>query len=252
MAVDLALTPDIRWEIEVADLAHQTRAAGFTALGCLAARAGAEVRQAYDAAGLRCHELMALVVTESAARTVAYAARLAEAAETMRAPWITTVFQAPLTDETAGAITRCAAMFAEVGSAMAVEFNPLGPVPSIAAGLQVVDLAGSGAGLLIDTWHFSFGPSTWEDLEAVPSHKIAYVQFNDAPVPASDDLMTETMDRRLLPGDGTFDLDRFATTLRANGFAGYVSVEVLSTDLRTLPLAEFLRRAVDATDPYWT
>jgi sugar phosphate isomerase/epimerase len=64
--------------------------------------------------------------------------------------------------------------------------------------------------------------------------------------------MTETMDRRLLPGDGTFDLDRFATTLRANGFAGYVSVEVLSTDLRTLPLAEFLRRAVDATDPYWT
>lgn len=252
MAVNLALTPDTRWEIEVADLAQQTRAAGFTALGCPAARAGAEAREAYDIADLRCHEIMALVVTESADRTVAYAARLAEAAETMRAPWITTVFQAPLTDETAGAITRSAAMFAEVGSAMAVEFNPLGPIPSIVAGLHVIDLAGSGAGLLIDTWHFSLGPSTWEDLEAVPADKIAYIQFNDVLEPLSDDLMTETMDRRALPGDGTVDLDRFATTIRTNGFTGYVSVEVLSTDLRTLPLPEFLRRAVDATDPYWS
>jgi sugar phosphate isomerase/epimerase len=252
MAVNLALTPDTRWEIGLADLAQQTRAAGFTALGCPATRAGGEARQAYDAAGLRCHELMALVVTESADGTIAYAARLAHAAETMRAPWITTVFQAPLTDATAEAVTRCAAMFAEVGSAMAVEFNPIGPVPSIAAGLQVVDLVGSGAGLLIDAWHFSFGPSTWEDLEAVPVNKIAYIQFDDALVPSSDDLMTETMDRRALPGDGTLDLDRFATTLRRNGFTGDVSVEVLSADLRTLPLPEFLRRAVDATDPYWT
>jgi sugar phosphate isomerase/epimerase len=142
-------------------------------------------------------------------------------------------------------------MFAEVGSAMAVEFNPLGPVPSIAAGLHVVDLAGSGAGLLIDSWHFFFGPSTWEDLEAVPAEKIAYVQFDDAPDPLSDDLEAETMHRRVFPGTGTFELDRFAATLRGNGFAGYVSVEVLSADLRRLALPEFLRQAIDATGPYW-
>jgi sugar phosphate isomerase/epimerase len=252
MAVDLALTPDVRWDIEVADLAQQTSAAGFTGLGCLATRAGADARAAYDLAGLQCHEIMALVITESADKTVAHAARLAEAAKAMRAPWITTVFRASLTDETAKAITRCAAMFAEVGSAMAVEFHPLGPVPSIAAGLHVVDLAGSGAGLLIDTWHFSLGPSTWEDLEAVPVSKIAYIQFSDALVPLTDDLMTETMDRRALPGQGTIDLDRFATTIRTNGFTGYVSVEVLSLDSRTLPLPEFLRRAINATNPYWT
>ena len=252
MAVNLALTPDVRWEIELADLARETSAAGFRGLGCPATRAGTDARAAYDVAGLECHELMALVITENADKTIAYAARLAEAAETMRAPWITTVFQVPLSGETARAITRSAAMFAEVGSAMAVEFNPLGPIPSIAAGLEVVDLAGSGAGLLIDAWHFSFGPSTWADLEAVPLNKIAYIQFDDTLVPVSDDLMSETMDRRALPGDGTFDLDRFATILRRSGFTGYVSVEVLSSDLRTLPIPDFLRRAIEATGRYWS
>jgi sugar phosphate isomerase/epimerase len=251
-AVNLALTPDIRWDIDVADLAQETRTAGFTSLGCPATRAGIEARAAYDAAHLRCHELMALIITENPDKTIAYAARLAEAAAVMRAPWITTVFQAPPTGESVKVTARCAAMFAEVGSAMAVEFNPLGPVPSIAAGLHVVDLARSGAGLLIDSWHFSFGPSTWEDLEAVPIEKIAYIQFDDAPEPVSDDLETETMNRRVLPGHGTLELRRFASTLRRKGFAGDVSIEVLSTDLRRLPIPEFLRRAIDATRPYWS
>ena len=252
MAVKLAVTPDTRWEIEGPDLVASTRAAGFVGLGSPLGRADADARAAYDEAGLRCHEIMALVITDDAERTIAYATRLAEAAQTMGAPWVNTVFRAPPTGQAAAAIRRCAAMFADVGSAMAVEFSPLGSVPGINEGLEVVEIAGSGAALMIDTWHFFLGPSSWTDLEALPAEKIAYVQFSDASDPVSEDLFAETMGRRLMPGDGTCDLDRFAATLHGRGFAGYVSVEVLSAELRTLPVPEFLQQAFTATARYWS
>jgi sugar phosphate isomerase/epimerase len=135
---------------------------------------------------------------------------------------------------------------------MAVEFSPLGPVPSISAALAVVNAAGEGsAGVVIDTWHFFRGDSTWEHLERMPLDQIAYVQFTDAPSPVSENGIYETMHRRAMPGDGTFELDRFASTLLDRGWAGLVSVEVLSAELRELPVAEFARRAFESTARYW-
>jgi sugar phosphate isomerase/epimerase len=105
--------------------------------------------------------------------------------------------------------------------------------------------------VMIDTWHYFRGDSTWEDLETVPLDRIAYVQFDDAPEPASDDGMDETMNRRAMPGDGGFELERFASTLRGRGWQGLVSVEVLNRDLRQLPVDEFARRAYETTARYW-
>jgi sugar phosphate isomerase/epimerase len=59
------------------------------------------------------------------------------------------------------------------------------------------------------------------------------------------------MHRRALPGDGTLALDQFATTLLQRGWDGLVSVEVLSAELRTLPVDETLRRLHATTAPYW-
>jgi sugar phosphate isomerase/epimerase len=63
--------------------------------------------------------------------------------------------------------------------------------------------------------------------------------------------MDEALNRRAMPGDGVLELDRFASTLRQRGFDGVVSVQVLSNELRRLPLADFARRAHDAAAPYW-
>jgi sugar phosphate isomerase/epimerase len=137
---------------------------------------------------------------------------------------------------------------------MAVEFSPLGPISSVRSALGVVGAANAGggrAGLMIDTWHFECGDSTWDDLEAVPLDQIAYVQFSDALAPAGDSLARETMHRHALPGDGTLALDRFATTLLRRGWDGLVSVEVLSAQLRALPVDEALRRLHATTAPYW-
>jgi sugar phosphate isomerase/epimerase len=251
--VRLAVTPDSRWEIAIPDLVKAVGAAGFVGLGCPGGRASFETRVAYDNAGMTCHEVKALVISDDAERTVASAAQLCDAAETMSALWVNTVFRAAPSGDAAAVIKRCSGMFAEAGSAMAVEFSPIGALPGLTDALEVAELAGAGAGVLIDTWHFCFGPSTWEQLETLPGEKIAYIQFDDAPALESDDLVTETMDRRAIPGEGIFDLDRFATAVRSNGFDGFVSLELLNRDLRPAPvsLPDFLNRAMKATAPYW-
>lgn len=252
MSVKLAVTPDGRWDVGLEQMVSSVRTAGFVGLGVSAAKADAAARSAYDAAGLACHEVLALAITDDPARTLGYAERLASAAETMGAPWVITVFQAEMSGDTADLIARCAAIFAEAGSAMAVEFSPLGSVRALPQAVEVAGIAGSGARVLVDTWHFFNGPSTWADLESLPAEKVAYIQFDDAPPPLSGDLWAETMERRVMPGQGTFDLERFAAAISEGGFDGYVSVEVLNEELRQVPLPSFLEQAYASTSRYWT
>jgi hypothetical protein len=73
---------------------------------------------------------------------------------------------------------------------MAVEFSPLGPIATIRdAVMRAASHAGGRVGLMIDSWHFSFGESTWEDLATVPLDDIAYcsspTHLNPIPVSAS-------------------------------------------------------------------
>lgn len=252
MGVKLAVSPDARWEAGLPELVEATRAAGFVGLGLPARQAGPDAARLYEDAGLRCHEILALVITDDAERSLAHAALVAEAANRMQAPWINTVFRVAPTGEAAELVARCAAMFAEAGSAMAVEFSPVGALPGLRDGIEVAQRAGSGARVLVDTWHFTVGGSPWEVLEAMDADEIAYIQFSDAPPVESDDLFAETMDRRLMPGQGTFELDRFATTVQEKGFEGYVSLEVFSRDLLDRPVDGILREGHAAMRRYWS
>lgn len=252
MTVELGLTPDGRWNADLPAMVAAASAAGFDALGVSAGAVDDDTAGVFAAAGLRCHELLALLVSDDEAATIATAEVLAEAAARARAQWVLTIFRSGLTAETAAIIARCAAIFAEAGSPMAVEFSPMGPISDVRSGLEVVEVAGAGAGLMIDTWHFSHGTSTFDDLAAVPLDRIAYVQFTDALEPESESLGRETMHRRALPGEGVLELERFASTLLERGWDGLVSVEVLSAELRELPIDEIARRTHDTTARYWS
>ena len=186
--------------------------------------------------------------------TTATAERLAEAAVTMCAEWVLTVFTSPPTAEAENVLQRCAAVFADAGAGMAVEFSPLGAISSIRQGMQVVRAANGGggrAGLMIDSWHFCFGDRTWEELGEVPLDDIAYVQFADALAPESKRLVRETLHRRALPSEGVLELDRVAAALLERGWDGIVSVEVLSAELRALPVGVLVRRIHDTAAPFW-
>ena len=253
MSIELGLTADSRWKLGLSDLVEPVKQAGFTSLGVSAASvypgSAVEVRNA----GLRCRELMALVISNNEPATLASAERIAESVAEVEAEWVVTVFAGNVDRRSFAVIDRCAAILSGSGARMAVEFSPLGSVTSIRGGLEIVAAVGSDrAGVLIDTWHFFRGDSTWNDLAEIPLDRIAYIQFDDAPTPISGDLMDETMNRRAMPGTGIFELDRFATTLLDRGWEGLVSVEVLNRELGSLPVDEFARLAHSRTAGYWS
>lgn len=252
MTIALGLTCDRRWTADTDQLASTARAAGFQSLGLGAEHIDKESAAQLRANKLLCHEVMALVVSNNQPATTRSAEQLGAKAAAIGAPWVLTVFAATMNQEGMALTKRCASILREAGCRMAVEFSPLGSVTSIAEGLEVVAAAGTErAGLLIDTWHFFSGNSSWDDLARVPLDLVAYIQFDDALSPVSDDAMDETMNRRTMPGDGVFDLGRFAGVLLERGWEGTVSVEVLSKELSSLAVDDFARRAYRSTAGYW-
>ena len=144
--------------------------------------------------------------------------------------------------------TRCHA----AGIGFAVEFLPFLPVASIGQARALLQQAGiGGRNLVVDSWHFFNGPDDWPALEGLTAAEIAYVQFNDHPPLASDDLLFETTQKRVLPGAGCFDLERFAATLRGLGFDGVVGPEILSAHTRAQSLDQAAREFMAASSPYW-
>ena len=250
--MQLALTPDGKWDVATADLVSAASAAGFTAVGINAERVDAGAVEAYAAAGVPCHELLAFIVGDDESAMMASAEQLADSAEAIGAEWVLTVFTHRVPPKR---IQRCAKLFDDAGAGIAVEYTPLGAIPTISDGMQYVRPASqtARAGLMIDSWHFCFSSNTWEDLAAVPLDDIAYLQFTDALEPEfRERMIRESLHRRALPGEGTLELNRFAATFLDRGFDGTVSVEVLSAALRLLPVDELVARLYGTTAAYWT
>jgi sugar phosphate isomerase/epimerase len=166
----------------------------------------------------------------------------------------------PLDDRTRALARDCAERLAVGGAGVALEpssftvLTDLRIAAELAAELQSV----ARAGVVVDSWHFLAGGradpdhADWDGLAALAADGLlAFVQFTDALEPGAD-ARHDTMRRRALPGAGCLDLARFATAVRATGYDGWVSVEILSEALHAVPVGEFAAQAHDASAPYWS
>jgi len=241
-------------------LVRAAAAAGFETIGLdvysLAAHAQAggrpeEVAGWLDAAGLRCAEIAALLIGPDPAEVDAQLALLEPMLRALRPEWVLTNADVEPDARAAAELARCADRLGAHGARLAIEFLPFLRVRSIGGALELAERSGSDAGVLVDTWHFFNGPDGWPELEALPLARLAYVQFDDHPPLASPDLREECIQRRVFPGEGVFDLQRFCRVLRGRGFDGLVSVEVLSQAWRGGDAEEFARRAFESSAPYW-
>jgi sugar phosphate isomerase/epimerase len=217
--------------------------------------AGGSLGQLADALSerrLACLDLAGLTIGADESRTKHEADELLEMARGLDSMWV----QARVVDEVDDRIAKLFAWgadhFGAAGVGLAVEFSPLTMVGTMADARELIAGPGDGArtGVIVDTWHFFRGDDGWPDLEVFPVDELAFVQFSDG-LPPGEDPGRDTLHRRTLPGDGEFDLDRFSACLRAKGFEGPISVEVLSEELRALPVEEFARRALETSLPYW-
>ena len=128
-----------------------------------------------------------------------------------------------------------------------LEFLPWTSIPDLDAALEIVELADRpNGGLMFDTWHHFRGPGKNERIRSVPGGRILALQINDAPREAEENLVDETLHRRLLPGEGDIDLVEILTFLDEVDSPAPVGVEVFSDALAGLPVRETARRAGDA------
>jgi sugar phosphate isomerase/epimerase len=212
-----------------------------------------ELRDAVHARDMRVWELANLHLG-AREQTLADAHDIARMAATLGATWVLTNVGAPVDAGLCALFDEVCAILADEGDGVrpAIEYLPWTPAHSIGTTLPLVDHVGTDrARVLYDVWHHFRGPDTWAELEAAPADTVAYVQFSDALPVLADDLVHETLERRTFPGEGVFDLPGWCDRLRAKGFDGVVSVEVLSGEWRSGDQHEFARRAYAAAKRFW-
>jgi sugar phosphate isomerase/epimerase len=112
---------------------------------------------------------------------------------------------------------------------------------------EIVSLsAAENGGLVVDSYHLFRAGDSIEALTKIPPEHIIGIQLNDATAELRGDLREECVTRRLLPGEGGFDLVGFLRTLDAAGVDVPLTVETMSTELRKRPVREAAARTVDA------
>lgn len=119
-------------------------------------------------------------------------------------------------------------------------FGLVSSVPKIAELLSRVDRPRT-FGIFIDSWQFFRAENTLGDLkEQIGVENIFGVELNDASPQVHGTLIEDTINHRLPPGDGSFDLIGFVSTLSEMGWRGPWGVEIMSRSHRKLSLEDAL------------
>ncbi len=151
-------------------------------------------------------------------------------------------------DAAAEAFAKACDLAAESGLLVHLEFLPWAGIPDLRSGFEVVRRAGrKNGGLLVDSWHLFRSGSTLEELRRIPGESVMSVQLDDAPAEPEVDLSDETQHRRLLPGEGSFDLVGLIRALDDIGSRAPLGVEVFSDRLAEQPIGEIARATAEAT-----
>lgn len=102
-------------------------------------------------------------------------------------------------------------------------------------------------GIMIDLWHMVKLGIAFEDIARIPPRFLLGIEINDGTLECPWDLHEDTINHRSLPGEGEFDVKGFVRCMLDAGYDGPWGVEVLSDELRKVPMEEAIPRAYRAT-----
>jgi len=252
------------WSLfDFAERCAQTAQVGFVGLGLwhadiehqLEQRSFEDMRRDLDDNGLRCFELEFLWdwFVDDGDRAAADRTRklLFEAAAALDAHHIKAgnipgkPCEMPRLNEAYAELVADAAQHCP-GSKVLYEFMPFDVnVNSIEKALAVMH-GTDNTGVVIDTWHMGKLGIKPEDLRKFPLERLGWVELSDGQYEDADDKLDEVINRRKLPGEGEFDIRGYVEVARDMGYAEPWGVEVLSEDLRALPIDEMYRRSYES------
>jgi sugar phosphate isomerase/epimerase len=154
-------------------------------------------------------------------------------------------------DHLAESLARlCAEAAQHTDAKIAYEIIPTDPqVRTLEAALDLVKRAGAprNLGIAIDTWHMAKLGIPPERLRTVDIDQLAWVELSDGHFHNLDDFIYEVTCDRRLPGEGEFDIPGYVQALQAAGYEEPWGVEVLSADLRDLPIEEAFTRSYETS-----
>jgi sugar phosphate isomerase/epimerase len=249
------------------DRCEQAARVGFKGLGLwhadiehqLESRSLSDIKKIFDDAGLRYLELEFLMDwfldPDDERRTESDKSRrlLFDAAATLDAHHIK-VGNIPGTPAELPQITErfaelCADAADHTSAKIVYEFMPFDVnVRTLDAALEVVQGAGApNGGLAIDTWHMAKLGITPDDLRRVPLEYLTWIELSDGQREDMEDPIDEVVNHRKLPGEGEFGVVEYVDVFRDMGYPGPWGVEVLSEELRNLPIEEIFNRSYEAT-----
>jgi sugar phosphate isomerase/epimerase len=125
-----------------------------------------------------------------------------------------------------------------------LEFTPFSAIPDLDTAWRIVSAADrANGGLVFDTWHYLRGARDDALLEQIPGDRIFVVQISDAAAEPVGSLLNDTLNHRLMPGEGDFDLAGVLPIVARKDGVGAPGIEVLSQELWQLEPAEIGRRS---------
>ena len=143
----------------------------------------------------------------------------------------------------------CADAARHTDAAVAYEFMPYDAVVNtLDNALAVAEGADApNGGLAFDTWHLGKLDIAPEELRRVPPRFVSWVELSDGPFGIAEEWLDEVINRRRLPGEGDFPIRDYVHEFRELGYHGPWGIEVLSEDLRNLPIEEIFDRSYATT-----
>ncbi len=134
------------------------------------------------------------------------------------------------------------------GTKILYEFMPFTCINSVDDALALCEGAGAkNGGVILDLWHMVRLGISYKELRRIPLRYLLGVELNDGDLAMPADLHDATVNHRKLCGEGEFDIAGFLACLRDIGYNGPFGIEVLSSELRELPMVELINRAYTTT-----
>ena len=256
------------WSLfDLADRCEHASRAGFKGIGLwhadlekvLETRSLSEVKQLLDDNGLEYLELEFLMdwfldpddERRQASDTVR--AQLFEAAAALDAHHVK-VGNIPGTQCELSQLTErygelCADAVEKHDSRVVYEFMPFDVnVHDLDSALAVVEgVDAPNGGLAIDTWHMAKLGIEPDELRRIQPRHLGWVELSDGRYENMPDLIDETINHRRLPGEGEFPIRDYVAACREVGYDGPWGVEVLSEELRNLPIDQIFDRAYETS-----
>ena len=133
------------------------------------------------------------------------------------------------------------------GVNVVIEFLPFSSVNTIDRAIAVTDGVHPNGGLLVDTWHVARGGMSFDEIAKIPLELIKSIELDDASHTIVESLFNDSTHHRKLCGEGDLNVPEFIQQVVNAGYRGPWGVELISADLRKLPLEVAAKRAFDTT-----